>query len=42
MGDLDFLPKESWREKKGAKHRMGKLGNGLGSAWKKTQALPRD
>lgn len=40
MGDSGFLPKEGWRENKGAKHRMGKLGNGLGSAWKRTEALP--
>jgi hypothetical protein len=30
MGDSGFLPKEGWREKKGTKHRMGRLGNGLG------------
>lgn len=40
MGDSGFLPKEGWRENKGAKHRMGKLGNGLGSAWKRSEALP--
>lgn len=40
MGDSGFLPKEGWRENKGAKHRMGKLGNGLGSARKRTEALP--
>lgn len=42
MGDLDFLFKESWREKKGVKYRMGKLGNGLGSVWKKIEVLLRD
>lgn len=39
-GDSGFLPKEGWREKKDTKHRLGTLGNGLGSAWKRTKALP--
>lgn len=40
MGKSGFLTKENYREKKGTKHRMRKLGNGLGRAWKKTEALP--
>ena len=40
MGYSGFLPKKSWREKKDTKHRMGKLGKGLGSALRKTAALP--
>ena len=40
MGDSGFLPRKDWGEEKGTNHGRGKLGKVLGSAWKKTEALP--
>lgn len=33
------LQEEGWKEKEGANYRMGKLGDSLGSVWKKTEGL---